>query len=158
MAKRVRPPPVFISRKPFDEETYIELWQVRGRYFLRFRDRRTGRFVRRKPIYRLSKCIRDIPVHRVYHCVIAQAFGSRQVLEDNERRIEEDLVAFTEGVLGYRETQWWFAYSIEESLQEFPVPPGLERQIFEAINTVVFRYEDEEGTTIEEEEEELHVD
>jgi len=159
MAQKRRTPPTFyfLKRKNFTEKLYVELYRVNGRHVLMFRDRKTGRFVKRQPIYRFSAIMRSIPIHRQYYASIAQAFGAEDTLKDAERDIEIKLIEFTEGSVGYSEDLWWFKGTIESELEEYPTPEEEVKEIFENINRIVLRWEDELGFTLEWEEDYIFV-
>jgi len=157
MHRRVRPHPIFIDRKPFDSETYIELYQIRGRFIFRFRDRKTGRFVRAKPIIRYTVIIRDVPVHERYYSVIAQGFGSEEVLTLNEEDIKDELISFAGDCFGSHAYAEEKASLMEEELDEYPVTVEEVEEIFEKINKCVLREENEDGVTIAEEEFDLRL-
>lgn len=147
----------FRGRKQYDKRTWIELYERDGRYFFRFRDKKTGRFVRTRPIWRLTLVIRTIPIHRRYFSTIAQAFGSKTVLEENEDEIRNRLIEFTEEVVGYSEEDWWFVASVERELVIYPTALDEAKEVFEYINKCELREEDEYGVEITSETFELQV-
>lgn len=154
-----RRPPTFIfwARKPFDEDTYIELYQYDKKFTYIFRDRRTGRFVPRKDIYRYTKICRSIVIHNKYYSAIAQVFGAREVIEKNEDDIEDWLIEFVEEWIDYSKDKWWFPWIIEK---EFDVYTPSRREIVEVfhnINVATLRIENEMGATIEEETRDLEI-
>ena len=157
MSRPLFPYPIFIDRKIFDSETYIELYQIRGRFIFRFRDKETGKFVRAKPIIRYTVVIRDVPVHNEYFSVIAQGFGSQETLELNEEDIKDELISFAGDCFGSQAYAEEKVSLMEEELTEYPVAPEEVEEVFEKINKCVLREEDENGVTIAEEEFDLRL-
>jgi len=141
----------FVGRKKYDETTDVEYYiGPRGINVLFFRDRRTGRFVPRKPICREIWAIYVIPIHDVYYSSISTLYGSEDLIRKYSDEHYDKFIKWTEKHVKYDEEKWWFKYE--------PVPRSYEcferikssdvKDIFEEINNYHFYWE-KEGVPID---------
>ncbi|MEM3454693.1 MAG: hypothetical protein QXS21_05970 [Thermoproteota archaeon] len=159
---------IFVGRKRYSPKIYVEcyrkierLWTppVKIRWRLLFRNVETGRFTRRRPIYRQTYAIYVIPIHSVYYSSIVHLHGSKNVILKYKDEQEDKFIEWTEKHVGYSKDEWWFdgrmiSYAVieyrkiaEEDIEE----------IFKEINQYHFLWE-KEGWTEDEKEEDTGYD
>jgi hypothetical protein len=134
-----------VSRKKFDETTYIELYWTYAGYRIRFRDIRTGRFKHFQPIMRLTYDIQVIPIHNVYYSSIGHLYGSSHVIERYGKWFYNEFIRWSEEKIGYPEDKWWATISeINESTTEYrAVSPEEAADIYDAVNNGLLIWERE---------------
>lgn len=147
---------VLVARKSLDGR-YAELYRTRYRYYVMFRDKATGRFVKRPDIARLSTVMHGIVIHSTYHNAIIQLWVTVDEMYARDTEIEDwaedKLKEFVEECVGYPENEWWFTggdlYVIRSGWSIIPWTPSRARELFELLFTWRTSYEDESGAEIE---------
>jgi len=134
-----------VARKRFDPNTWIELyWTYRG-HIIRFRDIKTGRFVKFKPILRLTYDIQVIPIHKVYYSSIGHLYGSEYVVMMFTKWFNYEFIRWSEEKIGYKQDEWWNTISeVNESITEYhAIKPEEVVDIFNMINNGLLIWERE---------------
>jgi hypothetical protein len=134
-----------VSRKKFDESTYIELYWTYAGYRIRFRDIRTGRFKAFQPIMRLTYDIQTIPIRNVYYSSIGHLYGSNYVVEKYKNWFHGEFISWSEEKIGYSEDEWWPTISeVNESITEYKAVSTEEAvDIYNAVNNGLLIWERE---------------
>ena len=141
-----------IRRIKISPYSYAELYYRYGRYYIYFRDRLTGRFIKRQPFYRLSVICDTIVIHGKYYHAIFQTWVSQYMYDNYKEEIfefgEQELTSFIEDMVGYPKEEWWF--SSEYDYEEIEIPPDYydALELFEYLFWYELRWENEYGMTV----------
>jgi len=102
----------------------LSFFKIGGKEVLRWRDRKTGRFVKKPKFWRATVALNGLPVANKYHNFALFSIKSQP---QDMGRLKELLLEKIEDVLGYNREEWWFLDSLEFGL-EYPVPVEAEKE------------------------------
>lgn len=160
------------GQKIFDHTTYIELYRIRRKYFIVFRDRRTGRFTYAKPIYRRTLSMKPIPIHDKYYGAVVHLTGSADLMEkEDEYKHKKVLIKWIEEHTGYIKEYWWFTEDEKKAEEEkkiylpinksdtvfWEIPKGEEKDLFYEVN-MYHKLWEKDGWLLDEELEAVEIE
>jgi hypothetical protein len=101
----------------------------------------------KEEIIRITKCIRNIPVHKKYKSICITLFTTKYTFDyyKLDKVLDGILIEVAEMFLGYNSSDWWFNYAIETEISPLKYENIRKEDLARVFNIVLARYEENES-------------